>query len=134
MPRERTKRYEEMGISEFRYRELKNIALQYDEMVENEKRLRRGEVDRKGKGNVAWKKPDPTGNTAISIAVRSNAEKIRAIEEAARAAGPGMYRSIMRNVTQGERYSTMVPKPPCGQPQFYRARQLFFVELDRRLP
>ena len=134
MPRERTKRYEEMGIPEYRYHELKNIALQYDTMVEAEKKLRRGEVDRAGKGNAAWKKPDPTGNAAIGIVVRSKAEKIRAIEEAAKVAGPGMYRFIMRNVTKGERYDMMTPKPPCGRGQFYNARRLFFVELDRRLP
>ena len=55
-------------------------------------------------------------------------------EEAAKVAGPGMYRFIMRNVTKGERYDTMIPKPPCGRGQFYNARRLFFVELDRRLP
>lgn len=125
------KRYADAGISKYRFFELKNIALQYDEMIKAEKKLRRGEVDRVESGNQTWKRPDPTGNAAINIAIKSNAPKIRAIEESVQAAGPEIYTWLLRHVTRGETYEQL--NPPCGRAQFYRAHQRFFMELDRRV-
>lgn len=127
----RSKRYEDAGISKSRYLELMNIAMQYDEMLEREAKLRRGEFDRTARGNGGWSKPDPTGNAAIFIASMSKADKIRAIEDSARAAGPGIYLELMRNVTQGTKYEDM--PVPCGRAQFYAARRRFFIELDGRI-
>ena len=125
------KRYEGAGISKNRFLELKYIAMQYDAMVKAEKALRRGEVDRQGSGNQTWRQSDPTGNAAIGIAMRSNAHRIRAIEEAVTAAGPGIYTWLLRNVTRGETYEKL--GPPCGRVQFYAARRRFYMELDTRL-
>lgn len=100
-------------------------------MVMAEKKLRRGEVDRPEGGNQTWKQPDPTGNAAIGIAMKSNAHRIKAIEEAAHAAGPEIYTWLMRCVTRGETWEKM--RPPCGHAQFYAARRRFYVELDARL-
>lgn len=125
------KRYEDAGISKFRYLELKNIARQYDQMRREEAKLRHGETDRKEGGNQTWRQPDPTGNAAIGIAMKSNARKIKAIEDSARAAGPEIYRWLMRCVTRGETFEKM--GPPCGRAQFYAARRRFFIELDARL-
>lgn len=133
MPRVRTRRYEQYGISKYRFLELKSIALQYDQMVAEEKKLRRGEIDRKPGGNRAWRKPDPTGNAAIGIALRSNAHRIRAIEECARIAAPGFAAQLMECVARGVPYERISPTPPCGRAQFYAARRLFFCELDRRI-
>ena len=130
--KERVKRYEDVGINKNRYLELKYIARQYDALRREEAKLRRGEVDRPEHGNQGWKQPDPTGNTAVGIAVRSNAHKIKAIEDSAKIAGPEIYKYLLRCVTRGETYETLVP--PCGRAQFYNARRLFFVELDARLP
>lgn len=127
----RSKRYEEAGISKSRYLELMNIAMQYDEMLEHEARLRRGEIDRPTKGNSCWSRPDPTGNTAMMLARLSKADKIRAVEDSARAAGPGIYIELMRNVTRGVKYEDM--PVPCGRAQFYAARRRFFIELDARI-
>lgn len=126
------KRYENAGINKNRYLELKYIARQYDAMRKEEAKLRRGEVDRPEGGNQTWKQPDPTGNAAVGIAVRSNAHKIKAIEDSAKAAGPEIYKYLMRCVTRGETFEKMMP--PCGRSQFYRARRQFYVELDARLP
>ena len=127
----------EFDISRHRYFELKHIALQYDEMREDEAKLRRGEVDRKEGGNQAWKRPDPTGNKAIGDAMASKADRIRAIEESARAvaenAGMWIYGRLMENVTQGIQYAKMIPPPPCREDYFYDARKLFFVELNKRI-
>ena len=100
-------------------------------MVREEKKLRRGEIDRTGSGNQTWRQPDPTGNAAIGIAMKSNAGRIRAIEEAAQAAGPGIYVYLLRCVTRGGTFEEL--GPPCGRAQFYTARQRFYVELDARL-
>ena len=100
-------------------------------MRKAEAKLRRGEIDRKEGGNKGWRQPDPTGNAAICIAIKSNAHRIRAIEEAARAAGGELYEPLMRCVTRGETYEKL--EPPCGRAQFFAARRLFFIELDARL-
>lgn len=131
MARERTKRIENAGISKNRYLELKYIARQYDAMRKEEAKLRRGEIDRKEGVNGGWRQPDPTGNAAIGIALRSNAHKIRAIEEAAKAAGPEIYSWLLRCVTRGETFERL--GPPCGRAQFYAARRAFYIELDWRI-
>lgn len=131
MCKERIKRYEAAGITKERYLELKYLTRQYDSMKKQEAKLRRGEIDRKAGGNRAWRQSDPTGNAAIGIALRSKAEKIRAIEEAARTAAPGLYVEMLKCVTRGESYEKL--KPPCGRGQFYAMRRQFFVELDRRI-
>lgn len=120
-----------MGINKFRYLELKNIARQYDSMIKAERKLRRGEIDRPEGGNQTWRQPDPTGNAAIGIAMKSNAHKIKAIEESVQAAGPEIYTWLLRNVTRGETYEQL--HPPCGRAQFYAAHRRFFAELDARI-
>lgn len=100
-------------------------------MRRDEAKLRRGEIDRKEGGNQAWRKPDPTGNAAVGIAVKSNAAKIRAIEESARAAAPGYYEPMLKCVTRGETWEKL--GPPCGRAQFYAARRLFYIELHARI-
>lgn len=129
--KERIKRYESAGIDKNRYLELKYLARQYDSMRKREAKLRSGEVDRRESGHIVWRQSDPTGNAAVCIAAASMAGKIRAIEEAAHAAGAGIYRELMLNVTRGMNYEVL--NPPCGRAQFYRARRMFFVELDRRV-
>lgn len=107
------------------------MARQYEAMVKAERALRRGEIDRESGGNRHWRQSDPTGNAAISIAMHSKADKIRAIEESVQAAGPGIYTWLLRGVTQGKTFEQL--NPPCGRAQFYQARRRFFMELDRRL-
>ena len=125
------KRYEDAGINKNRYLELKYIARQYDAMIRAERKLRRGEVDRQSSGNQTWRQPDPTGNAAIGIAMKSNAHRIKAIEESVQAAGPEIYAWLLRCVTRGETWEKL--GPPCGRAQFYRAHRRFFAELDARI-
>lgn len=105
MARERFKRYEATGISRYRYLELKSLARQYDELRCGRKRA-----------------------DADACALK----KICAIEDAARAAGGDIYAWLMRCVTRGETWEKM--NPPCGRSQFYKARRLFYIELNKRLP
>lgn len=131
MREERVKRYEEYGISKNRFLQLKYLARQYDEMRAWEERLRKDEIDRVKPVNTAWRVKDPTGNKAVRLATLSYADKIRAIEDAARSAAPGMERALLRCVTRGESWEKI--GPPCGRDQFYAMRRAFFVELDRRV-
>ncbi len=131
MREERVKRYEQYGISKNRFLQLKYLARQYDEMRAYEGRLRRDEIDRVQPVNAKWHAKDPTGNKAIRLATLSYADKIRAIEDSARAAAPGMERALLRCVTRGESWERI--GPPCGRDQFYAMRRAFFVELDRRV-
>lgn len=54
-----------------------------------------------------------------------------AIDEAARKAGDGLRRWILRNVVDGTPWEEM--PVPCGRRQFYAARRRFFSELDKML-
>ena len=125
--------YAKKGISKARYEELKAVALQYDEYVSAERKLRLGEIDRERSGNSGFKPKDPTGNAAIMLATRSVAPRIRAIEESARTAAAcrEMQQHLMRNVTRGESWEII--NPPMGRRQFYALRRRFFVELNDRI-
>ena len=138
---EKLKRYEQFGIDKNRFMELKYVARQYDRMKRDEAKLRLGEVDRpEHTGNSAWKQPDPTGNAAVGFVMRSNADKIRAIEEAAKQAATllpvecdATWKHIMQSVTRGIAFEKLC-LIYCDRKVFLRARRWFYIELDRRLP
>lgn len=123
--------YEKLGISKGRMKELRGIAEQYDWMRQEEGKLRRGEIDRIESGNIIWHKPDPTGNAAMAIICRSYAPRIDAIEDAARAASPVIWREIIENVCRGKSWARIMP-PYCDR-VFYAKCRMFFVELDKRI-
>lgn len=54
-----------------------------------------------------------------------------AIDEAARKAGDGLRRWILRSVVDAVPWEEM--PVPCGRRQFYAARRRFFAELDKML-
>ena len=57
--------------------------------------------------------------------------KAAAVEAAADAADPSLAKYVLRNVTEKQRYEEM--PVPAGINQFFRARRMFFVELDKRV-
>lgn len=93
--------YEQNGIDENRYNELKHYARQY----------------------TSFRKLRTDAET-----MRKNAHKAQQIEAAAHAASPELYPWIMENVTTGRSFAQL--KPPCGSAQFFRARYRFFIELN----
>lgn len=133
MSRERNLKLEKYGISDARYKELLWLARQYDELKRKERAYRRGEVDRVGGGNGAWKGvSDPTAAGGMRLASSPYAWKIAAIEQAAAAADAGLCRHILDNVARGRTFEDM--GPPCARNTFFAARARFFAELDRRYP
>lgn len=57
--------------------------------------------------------------------------KAAAVEAAAEAAEPSLAKYVMLNVTEKQRFEEM--PVPAGINQFFRARRMFFVELDKRV-
>lgn len=120
------------GITPARYEELRAICRQYRWMKRAMDRARAGIVDRPEGKSGAWHRPDPTGSAAISLAGHPYAKRMKQIEEsAAKVAEPVVAAALLRNVTEGWSYEHL--RPPCGEKQFYVIRQLFYIELDRRL-
>lgn len=127
------RRLSEAGISPWRYAELRAVCRQYPEAKRKLERARRGIVDRR-RSSGAWRQPDPTGNAAINIAAMPEARTVRLVEQCAGAvADRATAEALIRCVTEGTEYDRLWPRPPCGVNQFYVTRQMFFIELDRRL-
>lgn len=125
-------RLEEYGISRERARELWWICRQYDDCRRRAAAIRRGEVDRPARRrNGIWHRPDPTGEQAVNAADNWYTRRVDAIEGAAKAADPALWRYILRNACRGVPFSRL--GAPCGVNQFSRARRIFFVELDARV-
>lgn len=120
------------GISPARYDELRAICRQYPEYRRQLERARAGIVDRPRRRGGAWHMPDPTGNAAIHLASMPFARRLRAIEESASAvAEPAIAEALIKNACEGVTYYRL--RPAIGERQFYVLRQLFFIELDRRV-
>lgn len=125
-------RLTDAGISPWRYAELRAVCRQYREHKRTLERASLGIVDKPRRRGGAWHLPDPTGNAAINIAAMPAQRIVRAIDQSAAAvAEPVVAAAILKSVTEGADYDRL--RPPCGQRQFYVLRQLFFIELDRRM-
>lgn len=122
-------RLEEYGISRARARELWWACRQYDECRRRAAAIRRGEEDRPKHGrNTVWHKPDPTGNAAVHAAGNRWALRVDAIEGAAKAADPQLWRYILKNACRGVPFAHL--GVPCSKQYFDRIRRLFYVELN----
>lgn len=122
----------EAGISPARYDELRAVCRQYPEYRRQLERARAGIVDRPRRRSGAWRKPDPTGNTAIQLASLPFVRRMRAIEQSANAvAVPNIAEALIKNACEGMPYYQL--RPAIGERQFYVLRQLFFIELDSRI-
>lgn len=122
----------EAGISPARYDELRAVCRQYPEYRRQLERARAGIVDRPRRRSGAWRKPDPTGNTAIQLASLPFVRRMRAIEQSANAvAVPNIAEALIKNACESMPYYQL--RPAIGERQFYVLRQLFFIELDSRI-
>lgn len=131
--RDYTIRLDDYGISRERVRELMWICRQYDECQKKAAAVRRGEPIGKPtrRGNTAWHRPDPTGTEAVRLASDRYAARVKAIEDAARAADRVLWRYILRNLCRGIPYSHL--GVPCSRPYFTNCRRRFLIELDARV-
>ena len=123
--------WEDYGISEHRYKELKEFCLQYDEKKEKIRRDINGiQYSDMPKGNV---KPDNLENQAIRNTIYI--QDCEMIEQAAIAAASDIYPYIIKSVTKGLsfydiEYDTANGRIPLGSTEFYAKRRLFYHYLD----
>lgn len=122
------------GITPWRYAELRAVCRQYREYRRALERARQGIVDRPARRSGKWRRPDPTGNAAVSIAAMPEQRMVRQIDQSAAAvAEPAVAAGIVKSVTEGIPYEKLRKRPPCGRNQFYVLVHLFYIELDARL-
>lgn len=128
MPDKRDLNLEKYGISKYRYRELLNFCMQYDEKkarLSSLCSLSSPRIYGAGGTNALSR---PTEDTAVK---KMKLEKeLELIEQCAIEAGEDLYASILDNVARGIKYEYMCV--PCGRRQFYEMRRLFFCLLSER--
>ncbi len=124
--------WDDYRISKNRYRELRAFCLQYDE---KKSKVRYGIPAVQSDGI-------PSGNFKQSQVEKQAIENsaflrdIRMIEEAAIKADPGVWKYILRSVTQGLSYEYIeydeeLGKIPMCSKDFYGTRKLFYSILDK---
>lgn len=130
MPNQKDLNLEKYEISKYRYRELKNFCLQYDEKKHRLAALR-------GLGAVTYSnEPHGSGVSDPTAAKAERAQQlakdVQLIEQTAMEVDSVNYHSLLANVT-----ATNLPyeylSPACGRRQFYKDRQKFFYLLDKAL-
>lgn len=124
------------GITPERYQELQSVCRQYPYYARRARRARAGIVDTPKRRSGAWRRPDPTGNTAASLAdlLGWESARMKLIETCARqAGGSAVAPSILESVTEGRGFDVLRRRAPCGRRQFYVLRLGFYVLLDARL-
>jgi len=125
-------RLQKAGITPARYEELKAFCRQYQDYKRALRRARAGIVDRPDKSSGAWHAPDPTGRAAMALADHPAARRVKIMEDCAAAvAEPVTAKALLKSVSEGTGYQPLAA--PVGERQFYIIRQLFYIELDRRL-
>nr|DAP85531.1 MAG TPA: hypothetical protein [Caudoviricetes sp.] len=122
--------WNDYGISTFRYRELKNFCLQYDE---KKSKIHYG---LNGVSNNGMPKGNSMGNPVEVNAISNTVYKrdCEMIEEAARQACPEFWRYIVKSVTNDLpyeliEYDEQQGRIPIGKTDFYGYRRLFYKNL-----
>ena len=122
--------WDDYGISKNRYKELKAFCLQYDE---KKSKIKYGisamQYDGMPKGSG-------TESQVETRAIENSIYKsdCAMIEEAAIRANPGIWKYILRSVTQGlsyeyVEYDSELGRIMVGQTEFYAYRKLFYYNL-----
>lgn len=122
--------WKDYGISTFRYRELKNFCLQYEE------KKRKIQYGIKAFNQDGMPKGNTVGHPVESAALENmmNEKDCRMIEEAAIAANPGIWKYILKSVTcdlpyELIEYDDELGRISIGKTDFYGYRRLFFGNL-----
>ncbi len=125
------------GITPERYKELRDMCLQYRQHKRSIRIFQAGLENRlPSRRSGAWKRPDPTGNAAASVADNTAwyRKRVQLIDACARAAaGSAIAPALIECVTEDRAFEKLRHSPPCGREMFYKLRLLFFILLDARL-
>lgn len=127
--------WDDYGISKNRYKELKAFCLQYDE---KKSRIQYGTSGSppmwEGGASGCGSAGKPVERQAIEN--ESYSKDCRMIEEAAIRANPGIWKYILRSVTQDLPYEFVehdeeLGRITVGRTEFYAFRRLFFFYLHK---
>lgn len=119
------------SLSKYRYRELKYLCLQYNELKEQLRKLSSENIKAVQLTGMpsAHNVTNPTQDMAIK---KTEIErKIKAIEQSAIEVDSNMYEYILKAVAEGLPFEFL--SIPCGRRQFYEKRKLFFNILDEKI-
>lgn len=124
--------WDDYGISKYRYQELKAFCLQYDEKKE---KIQYGMNSTRQDGMPGGSRSTKSHVEQQAIDNINYEHDIRMIEEAAVRANPGIWKYILRSVTQGLTYEYIEYDPELGKipmcrADFYGTRKLFYKILD----
>lgn len=123
--------WDDYGISKYRYQELKAFCLQYEEK-KNKIKYGLSSMNHDGTA-VSGGIGRPTEQQAINN--DKYLKDIRMIENAAVRANPGIWKYILKSVTQGLpyefiEYDDKLGRIPVGKTEFYAVRRKFYHCLD----
>lgn len=129
LPNQKDLNLEKYEISKYRYRELKNFCLQYDEKKQRLAALR-------GLGSVTYSNEPHDSGTSDPTAAKAEraqqlAQDIELIEQTAMKVDSVNYHSLLANVTNANMPYEYL-SPACGRRQFYDNRRRFFLLLDKK--
>lgn len=127
--------WDDYGISKNRYKELKAFCLQYDE---KKSRIQYGMKKSPAAGEGALPGGGAAGSPVERQAIENeaHARDCRMVEEAAIRANPGIWKQLLKSVTQDlpyeyVEYDEESRRIMVGKTDFYAYRRLFYYYLDR---
>ncbi|MBQ9913060.1 MAG: hypothetical protein IJO73_02410 [Clostridia bacterium] len=131
MGKPKSRKKKKYGINFYRYKELENYCLQYDEKKSELQQIYTSSSvtpEIAVMGGISGK---PTEQKAMrALKLKSEIELIeRCIVEAC-GEDVGIVEKLKINVTLGFGYDA-IGRPPCGPRQFYEYRRKFFFILDK---
>lgn len=119
------------NLSKYRYRELKYLCLQYNELKEKLRELSLESI--KAVQITGMPSAHNISNTTEDIVIKKSEieRKIKAIEQSAIEADGGIYQEILINITEG--IAPQYLNIRCSRELFYKKRRLFFSILDTKI-
>lgn len=119
------------NLSKYRYRELKYLCLQYNELKDKLRELSLESI--KAVQITGMPSAHNVSNLTQDIVIKKSEieRKIKAIEQSAIEADSGIYQSILKNVTEGIGFHYLCAS--CCKEYFYNKRRLFFSILDKKI-
>lgn len=118
-------------LSKYRYRELKYLCLQYNELKEKMKEFSSGNVG--AMKITGMPTANNISNSVQDIVIRKSEieKKIKAIEQSAVEVDSVYYKDILYSVTENIRYEYINTR--LCRTSFYALRRLFFSILDEKI-
>lgn len=132
MPDKKDLKLEKYGVSKYRYRELYNFCLQYEEKKVRRRRLFNNAVSEAPLYSGGRCHPGEADSLMTQAYLRLS-EDISLIEDTAFDVDRVIAPFILKNVTLGVPFEYL-GLVPCSRGEFYALRRNFFLLLDSRRP